>query len=75
MILETTKEDDGYQVDTKEIPRIQQALENLRNTPVGRPYGQSIPSGAGCFGVANEACFPAATGPSPAESGEISRNT
>jgi site-specific DNA recombinase len=30
MILDATREDDSYQVDTKEIPRIQQALENLR---------------------------------------------
>jgi hypothetical protein len=30
MIMEATMNDDGYQADTKEIPRIQQALENLR---------------------------------------------
>jgi len=30
MITEATMNDDGYQVDTKEIHRIQQALENLR---------------------------------------------
>jgi len=30
MIMEATMDNDGYQVDTQEIPRIQKALENLR---------------------------------------------
>jgi len=56
MIMEATMNDDGYQADTKEIPRIQQALENLRKQHLwGDLTDKSLSSRARCFRASNEA--------------------